>query len=111
LLAAQRLTKDLIRYAVTEGAATRAGRASPTAAWLSATLFASFARVREALAIWKDDYNIIRPLSALGSFAKLSASAMQRDGALRYIEGSARRPLAQPGRQASNEARTLLIDG
>ncbi len=61
---------------------------------LNETLFTSLAHVREVLAIWKDDYNTIRPHSALGNlppavFAKLSVPAMQRDGTLRYIEGSA----------------------
>jgi putative transposase len=72
--------------------------------------------VREVLAIWKDDYNTIRPHSALGNmtpvaFAKVSVPAMQRDGTLRYIEGSAPRPVAPPSQQGSNDARTLLIAG
>jgi putative transposase len=55
---------------------------------LNETLFASLAHVREALAIWKDDYNTVRPHSALGNlppavYAKISAPGMQRDGALR----------------------------
>jgi putative transposase len=57
-------------------------------------LFASLAHVREVLAVWKDDYNTFRPHSALGNlppavYAKISAPEMQRDGTLRYIEGSA----------------------
>jgi hypothetical protein len=32
---------------------------------LNETLFASLAHVREALAIWKDDYNTVRPHSGL----------------------------------------------
>jgi putative transposase len=76
---------------------------------LNETLFASLAHVREALAIWK-------PHSALGNlppavYAKISAPEMQRDGALRYVEGSAPRPVAFPSQQGSNEARTLLIGG
>jgi Integrase core domain len=72
--------------------------------------------VRTALAIWKKDYNTVRPHSALGNlppavFAKLSVPGMQRDGALRYIEGSAPRPVAPPSQQGSNAARTLLIGG
>jgi hypothetical protein len=72
---------------------------------LNETLFTSLAHVREALAMWKDDYNTVRPHSALGNlppavFAKLSAPAMQRDGTLRYIEGSAPRPIAPPSHQA-----------
>jgi putative transposase len=83
---------------------------------LNETLFASITHVREALAIWKDDYNTIRPHSALGNlpptvFAKLSDPGMQRDGTLRYIEGSAPRPVASPSQQGSNEARTLPIGG
>jgi putative transposase len=57
---------------------------------LNEMLFVSLAHAREALAIWKDDYNTIRPHSALGNlppavFAKLSDPGMQRDGTLRYI--------------------------
>jgi putative transposase len=83
---------------------------------LNETLFASLAHVREALAGWKDDYNTIRPHSALGNlppavFAKTSAPNMQRDGALRYTEGSAPRPVAPPSQHGSNEARTLPIAG
>jgi hypothetical protein len=34
---------------------------------LNETLFASLIHVREALAVWRDDYNTIRPHSALGN--------------------------------------------
>ena len=83
---------------------------------LNETLFTSLRHVREALAIWMEDYNTVRPHSALGNlppavFAKLSAPEMQRDGALRYVEGSAPRPVAPPSQQGSNQARTLLIAG
>jgi len=44
-------------------------------------------------------------------YAKLSAPVKQRDGALRYVEGSAPRPVASPSHQGSNDARTLLISG
>jgi putative transposase len=76
----------------------------------------SLTHAREALAIWKDDYNTVRPHSALGNlppavYAKINAPEMQRDGALRYIEGSAHRPVAPPSQQGSNEARTLPIGG
>jgi putative transposase len=68
---------------------------------LNETLFASLAHVREVLAVWKDDYNTFRPHSALGNlppavYAKISAPEMHRDGTLRYIEGSAPRPVAPP---------------
>ena len=55
---------------------------------LNETIFTSLAHVREVLALWKDDYNTIRPHSALDNlppavFAELSVPEMQRDGALR----------------------------
>jgi putative transposase len=83
---------------------------------LNETLFTSFAHVREALAIWKDDYNTVRPHSGLGNlppaeYAKLSAPVMQRDGTLRYSEGSAPRPVASPSNHRSNQPRTLPIAG
>ena len=83
---------------------------------LNETLFTSLSHVREALAIWREDYNTVRPHSALDNlppaiYAKLSAPVEQRDGALRYVEGSAPRPVASPSHQGSNDARTLLISG
>ena len=83
---------------------------------LNETLFTSLSYVREALAIWIEDYNTVRPHSALGNlppaaYAKLSASGMQRGGALRHTEGSAPRPVAPPSHQGSNDATTLLIGG
>jgi len=83
---------------------------------LNETLFMSLDHAREALAIWQDDYNTVRPHSALNNlppaiFAKLSAPAMQRDGTLHYVEGSAPRPVAPPSHQSSNEERILLISG
>ena len=83
---------------------------------LNETIFISLTHVRTALAIWKDDYNTVRPHSALGNlppavFAEVSIPGMQRDGALRYVDGSAPRPVAPPSQQGSNEARTLLIGG
>jgi len=72
--------------------------------------------VREALAIWKDDYNTVRPHSALGdlppvTYAKLSALEMQRDGARRHVGGFAPHPVASPSQQGSNQSGTLLIAG
>jgi putative transposase len=82
---------------------------------LNETLFTSLSHVREALAMWKEDYNTVRPHSALGNlsptaYANRSASVQQRDGALRYTEGSAPHPVASPSHQGSNEA-TLPIGG
>jgi putative transposase len=83
---------------------------------LNETLFTSLKHVREALATWMENYNTVRPHSSLGNlppadYAKRSAPDMQRDGALRYVEGFAPRPVASPSQQGSNEARTLLIGG
>jgi putative transposase len=83
---------------------------------LNETLFTCLAHAREVLAIWKDDYNTVRPHSGLGDlapsiYAGLSAPKMQRDGTLRYTEGSAPRPVASPSHQGLNQPETLLIAG
>jgi putative transposase len=83
---------------------------------LNETLFSSLSHARAMLAEWKDDYNIVRPHSGVGNlppatYAKLSAPGKQRDGALELPEGSARRPVASPSYQGSNDARTLPIAG
>jgi putative transposase len=83
---------------------------------LNETLFSSLAHAREVLSLWKDDYNTIRPHSSLGNltpvaYAKSSAPEQQRDGTLRYTEGSAPRPVAPPSQMGSNQLRTLLIAG
>lgn len=83
---------------------------------LNETLFASLAHAREALAIWRDDYNTVRPHSAIGNvppaiYAKLSDSEMQRDGSLELPWGSAPHPVASPSLQGSNEGRALLPTG
>jgi putative transposase len=83
---------------------------------LNETLFTSLAHAREVLAIWKDDYNTVRPHSGLENlapsiYAGLSAPKMQRDGTLRYVEGSAPHPVASPGHQGSNQPGTLPIAG
>jgi putative transposase len=82
---------------------------------LNETLFVSLNHAREALADWKDDYNTVRPHSAIGNvppavYAKLSDPAMQRDGSLRSW-GSAPRPVASPSPQGSNEGQALLPTG
>jgi len=83
---------------------------------LNETLFTSLAQAREVLSLWQDDYNTVRPHSGLGNltpaaYAETCAPATQRDGALRYTEGSAPRPVASPSQQGSNQPGTLLIAG
>ncbi|WP_085938298.1 integrase core domain-containing protein [Enhydrobacter aerosaccus] len=68
-------------------------------------LFTSLAHVRSALARWKDDYNNVRPRSAIGNlppatYATLSAPGMQRDGTLRAIRGPRPAPLHHRAKQA-----------
>ena len=83
---------------------------------LNETLFTSLNHAAKRWRSGYEDYNTVRPHSSLGNlppaaYAKLSAPEMQRDGALRYIEGFAPHPVASPSHQGSNEARTLLIGG
>ena len=83
---------------------------------LNETLFTSLAHAHAALAAWRDDYNTVRPHSAIGNqapaiYARLSAPAMQRDGALELSGGSAPRPVAPPSQTGSNDERALLIAG
>ena len=83
---------------------------------LNETIFVSLAHARATLAAWKEDYNTIRPHSGIGdlppaAYALLSVPAMQRDGTLRSLGGSAPRPVAPPSQTGSNEERILLIPG
>jgi putative transposase len=83
---------------------------------LNETLFTSLAQARAALSDWMADYNNVRPHSALGNltpiqYADRGAPGPQRGGALRYVEGSAPRPVAPPSQTGSNAAGTLLIGG
>ena len=84
--------------------------------FLNETLFTSLAHAKAALAVWRDDYNMFRPHSAIGNqppaiYAKLSVPAMQRDGTLEHLGGSAPHPVAPPSQMGSNAERTLLIPG
>ncbi len=83
---------------------------------LNETLFRSVDHARQALADWKDDYNTVRPHSAIGNvppaiYANLSDPAKQRDGSLELPWGSAPRPVASPSQHGSNEERALLPTG
>ena len=83
---------------------------------LNETLFGSLAHARTALAVWRLDYNTVRPHSSLGNlppalYAKLSSPASQRDGSLRAIGGYAPRPVATASLAGSNGQSTLPIPG
>jgi putative transposase len=83
---------------------------------LNETLFTSLGHARAVLEAWKNDYNTVRPHSGLGNvppavYAKLSASDVQRDGALRSARGFAPHPVASPSQQGSDDERTLPISG
>ena len=83
---------------------------------LNETLFSSLDHAREALADWKDDYNTVRPHSAIGNmppavYAKLSDPVMQRGGSLEMSWGSAPHPVASPSQQGSNVRQALLPAG
>ncbi len=83
---------------------------------LNETLFRSIDHARETLALWKDDYNTIRPHSSLGNlppaiYAMLDVPAMQRDGTSELFGGSTPRPVASPSPTGSNDQQTLLPTG
>ena len=83
---------------------------------LNETLFSSLGHAREALAGWKDDYNTVRPHSAIGNvppviYAKLSDPVMQRGGSLEQPWGSAPHPVAPPSHKGSNGRQALLPAG
>jgi putative transposase len=83
---------------------------------LNETLFTSLAQVRAVLSAWKDDYNNVRPHSALANltpteYADRRAPGSQRGGALRYTGGCAPRPVAPPSLIGSNVTGTLPIAG
>jgi putative transposase len=72
---------------------------------LNETLFTSLAHARAELAAWKDDYNEVRPHSAIGNlppaiYARFSAPEMQRDGTLRSMGASRPAPLQHRADQA-----------
>lgn len=77
---------------------------------LNETLFRSLDHAREALALWKDDYNTVRPHSAIGNlppaiYAKLSDLRKQRDGG-RLSASGAPRPI--PLHHRANTAQMMV---
>ena len=66
------------------------------------------------LAEWKHGYNTVRQRKALGNlqpaeYADRSVPGKQRDGALRYTEGSTPHPVASASLTGSNDVRTLPL--
>ena len=83
---------------------------------LNEMLFTSLAQARQALRAWKEDYNTVRPHSALGNippalYAAISAPEKQRAGTPALVEGSAPHPVAQQPELGSNVERILLPNG
>lgn len=83
---------------------------------LNETLFTSLGQARMALAVWKTDYNTIRPHSALGglppsAYAQAMHDQMQWDGPLGLVGGPAPRPIASQTQTGPNHPRTLPIAG
>jgi putative transposase len=77
---------------------------------LNETLYSTLTHARAELAAWRTYYNDIRPHGRLGNltptaFAKLSASGMQRAGALEHSGGSSPQPVAPPSQTGSNQER------
>jgi putative transposase len=83
---------------------------------LNETLFTTLAQARAVLTALKEDYNTVRPHSALGNlspveYADRSAPRPQRGGSLRYVGGSAPRPVPPPSLISSNVTGTLPSAG
>jgi putative transposase len=83
---------------------------------LNETLFISLPQVRAVLAAWREDYNDVRPHSALANLTPAedvdrSAPEPQRAGSLRYTGGSAPHPAAPPSPLGSHVSGTLPIAG
>ena len=81
---------------------------------LNETLFRSVPHARAALEAWRRDYNEERPHSKLGwmtprAYAGALSGETGRHAA--QPDGSARRPLANPLSQGSDQPRTLVMAG
>ena len=84
-------------------------------AQLDETLFSSLAHAREVLSSWRG-LQYCPTACGLGNltpaaYADRSAPDTQRDGTLRYVEGSAPRPVASPSQMGSNQPGAPLIVG
>ena len=81
---------------------------------LNETLFRSLPHARAALEAWRRDYNEQRPHSKLGWMTPRDYASAIRGETGRHAaqpDGSARRPLANPLSQGSDQSRTLVIAG
>ena len=81
---------------------------------LNETLFSSLPDARAKLAIWRRDYNEVRPHSSLGYLTPaVYARALSGETGRRTAQpdGSARRPLANPINEGSDQPRTLAMAG
>jgi putative transposase len=81
---------------------------------LNETLFRSLPHARAVLEAWRRDYNEQRPHSKLGWMTPRDyASALfgETDRHAAQPDGSARRPLATPSQEGSDQPRTLVMAG
>ena len=81
---------------------------------LNETLFRSLPHARTVLQAWRRDYNVERPHSKLGwltpqAFASAFSGTPGQHAA--QLESSARRPLANPPSEGSDQPRTLAMAG
>ena len=81
---------------------------------LNETLFRSLPHARALLEAWRSDYNEERPHSKLGWLTPRAYASALRGGAGRHaapVESSARRPIANPISEGSDQPRTLVPAG
>lgn len=81
---------------------------------LNETIFISLDHARRALASWKDDYNLVRPHSAIGNiapveYAKLRHPEKQRDGALELLGAPRPVPLHNRAKAAQTQGGLVTL--
>jgi putative transposase len=77
---------------------------------LNETLFRSLSHARDALEIWRTDYNTQRPHSRLGWMSPTTYAAARRSAALRSFDGSAPRT-AITAQQGNTQPQTPIASG
>ncbi len=77
---------------------------------LNETLFRSLSHARDALEVWRTDYNTQRPHSRLGWMSPVTYAAARRSAALRSFDGSASRT-AITAQQGNTQAQIPVASG